>query len=318
LTLFLSESQVGNLLNMKEAVAAVEEAFGREAKGEAVNSSRTRSRAPTAVLNVMHSVLPYLGRGGLKCYMSSPKGTRFLFILFDMKDSTPLAVMGADVLGRYRTGAASGVATKFLYAKSSATVAIFGSGKQALTQVTALAAVTSISEVRVWSPDRAHREIFANGLRDSGFDAKAYDTSRGAAAGAEVASTITSSRLPFLDRKEVESFRHVNICGGNNPGHSEITPAAVGTFDSVVVDDLPQAKVEYGDLILAAAAGTFSWDKAVEIKQVVAGRRAKGRTLFKSGGAALEDVAVASMVYDKAKKAGSLRESEFEFGWSRP
>jgi len=300
---------------MKEVVAAVEEAFRREAMGEAVNSPRTRSRSPTAVLNVMHAVLPYLGRGGLKCYMSSAEGTRFVIVLYDMEDSTPLAVMGADVLGRYRTGAASGVATKFLYAKSSATVAIFGSGKQALTQLTALASVTSISEVRVWSPDRAHREEFAKSLRDSGFDAKAYETPAVAAAGAELASTITSSKLPFLDRNEVETFHHVNICGGNSPDHSEITPSAVGAFSSVVVDDLPQAKIEYGDLIQAAAARTFSWDRAIELKQVVAGQRESGKTLFKSGGAALEDVAVASMVYDKAKKSRSFRKSEFELGW---
>jgi ornithine cyclodeaminase/alanine dehydrogenase-like protein (mu-crystallin family) len=79
----------------------------------------------------------------------------------------------------------------------------------------------------------------------------------------------------------------------------------VGAFDTVVVDDLAQAKTEYGDLIQAANDGFFSWESAVELGAVVAGRRKpKGRTLFKSGGAALEDVAVASMIYDRAMQSG--------------
>ena len=313
MTLFLSEGQVESLLDMKEVLPAVEDAFRRQAGGEAVNSMRTRSRAPGAALNVMHAALSYLGRGGVKCYMSSPEGTKFVFVLFDMKDSTPLAVMGADVLGRFRTGAASGVATKFMYARPSATLAIFGSGQQALTQVMAVAAVTSLAEVKVWSPDRAHRETFARKLTDAGFNASPSETPDAAARGAEVASTITSSRAPFLDREAVDGLYHVNICGGNNPEHAEISAAAVGSFDTVVVDDLPQAKVEYGDLIQAAEAGTFSWETALELKSIVAGeKKAKGRTLFKSGGAAIEDVAVASIVYDKAISSGNFADSEFE------
>lgn len=109
---------------MTEVVASIEEAFRHQAHGEAVNSARTRSRTPGAVLSVMHASLPYLGRGGIKCYMSSRKGTRFVLILFDSTDSRPLAIMGADVLGRFRTGAASGVATKFLYGRRSAKLTV--------------------------------------------------------------------------------------------------------------------------------------------------------------------------------------------------
>jgi ornithine cyclodeaminase/alanine dehydrogenase-like protein (mu-crystallin family) len=317
LTLFLSESQVEQLLEMPEVVSSVEEAFRREANREAVNSSRTRSRAPWAELNVMHAVLPYLGRGGLKCYMSSQRGTRFLLILFDLQDSSPLAVIGADLLGRFRTGAASGVATKYLYGGTSATLAVFGSGKQATTQVKAIAAVTHLSAVRVWSPNKAHREAFARRLRETGFDASASDTPQEAAEGAEVGTTITSTNDPFLDLKAVAGFQHLNICGGNNPDRSEIAPEAIGSFLTVAVDDLPQAKVEYGDLIQAAAAGTFSWDKAFELKDVVAGKvRPRGKTLFKSGGIALEDVAVASMAYDKAMKDGTFKTSHLELGFA--
>lgn len=315
MTLFLSEGQVEGLLEMKEVVASVEEAFRREAQGEAVNSARTRSRAPGAVLNVMHANLSYLGRGGVKCYMSSPRGTRFVFVLFDMKDSAPLAVMGAEILGRYRTGATSGVATKYLYGRGSANLAVFGSGRQAITQVMAVAAVTSVAKVMVWSPNREHREEFVEKLRGMGLDAYSSETPDAALRGADVASAITSSKLPFLGRENLAGVSHVNVCGGNNPDQSEVTAEAVGTFGTVVVDDLPQARVEYGDLIQAVEAGLFSWDSAVELRRVVGGEVSpRGRTLFKSGGAALEDVAVASALYDKARGSAAFSSNEFDLG----
>jgi alanine dehydrogenase len=305
MTLILSEPDVESLLDMKEVVQSVEEAFRREALGEATNFMRTRTRGMGSVLNVMHASLPYLGRGGLKAYMSSDAGTKFVVVLFDSADSTPLAVMAADYLGRFRTGAASGVATKHLYRKPSATMALFGSGKQALTQVLAVSAVTSLEEVRVWSPNTGHREAFARRLVGLGFRASAFETPAQALDGSQVACAITSSREPFLDDRSLNGVEHLNLCGGNNPEHAEIAPEALGAFGTVAVDDLLQAKVEYGDLIQAAQAGRFSWDSAVELKEVVGGNISpSGKTLFKSGGVALEDVAVASMLLDKASKSG--------------
>jgi ornithine cyclodeaminase/alanine dehydrogenase-like protein (mu-crystallin family) len=305
LTLILSEKDVEALLDMKEVVSAVEEAFRREGAGEATNFMRTRSRGGASVLSVMHASLPYLGRGGLKSYMASRAGAKFVVVLYDTSDSTPLAVMGADILGRFRTGAASGVATKHLYRKPSGNLALFGSGNQALTQVLALAAVMSLEGVKVWSPSAKHREEFAAQLASSGFRAKSANSPEDALEDAQVLSAITSSSEPFLTEAMVRSVSHANICGGNVPGHAEMTADAIGSFDTVVIDDIPQAMVEYGDLIQAAEAGRFSWESLMDLASVVAGRRqARGRTLFKSGGAALEDVAVASMLYDKAMKSG--------------
>ena len=305
MTLILSEEDVRGLIDMKEVVSEVEEAFRRQGTGEAVNSPRTRTRSGGSVLNVMHSSLPYLGRGGLKAYMSSKSGTRFAVVLFDLASSQPLAVMGADLLGRYRTGAASGVATKHLYRGRSGALALFGSGRQAFTQVLAVGAVVSLEEVRVWSPDRSHREAFARRLQGEGFRAKALASPSEALDGSQLASAITSSKEAFLTEKMLGGVDHANLCGGNQQGRSEATPDAIGSFDTVVVDDARQARVEYGDLIMAAEAGTFRWESASELGAFVAGKaKPSGKTLFKSGGVALEDVAVASAIYDKAAKSG--------------
>ncbi len=209
--------------------------------------------------------------------------------------------MGADHIGRYRTGAASGVAIKYLFGKRSGKLAVMGSGKQAITQALAARSVMSVDEVRVWSPNSSHRNEFASALARAGFNATPCSTPESAVEGVDVVSSITSSKEAFITESMVQGVSHVNICGGNVPSHAEMTTGAVGSFGAVVVDDLPQAKVEYGDLIQAVKAGAFTWESAVELSSVVAGKvKPKGRTLFKSGGAAIEDVAVASMLYEKA------------------
>lgn len=305
MTLLLSEKDVENLINMSDVVSVVEEAFRRQGEGGVSNLMRTRSRGSASVLNVMHANLAYIARGGLKAYMSSRGGTKFALLLFDTNDANLLAVMGADILGRFRTGAASGVATRYLYGKPSGTLAVFGSGKQALTQILGLKEVMSLEEVHVWSPTPAHRRAFAQKLNTIGVRGHAFDSPAGALEGAEVATAITSSKEPFLTDQMLENVSHLNIAGGNVPQHAEIASDAVGAFDTVAVDDLAQAKVEYGDLIQAVNNGVFSWDSVVELGAIVAGkRRPNGRTLFKSGGAALEDVAVASMIFDKATNSG--------------
>ena len=305
MTLILSERDVQALLDMDEVVAAVEEAFSREGVGEAVNSMRTRSSGDGSLLNVMHANLSYLGRGGLKAYMSSRAGSKFTLILYDSNTSIPLAVMGADHIGRYRTGAASGVATRHLYGKRSGKLAVMGSGKQAITQVLAARSVMSVDEVRVWSPNSSHRNEFARTLAKAGFNATSCSAPESAVEGVDVVCSITSSKEAFITEAMVQGLSHVNICGGNVPSHAEMTTGAVGSFGMVVVDDLPQAKVEYGDLIQAVKAGAFTWETAVELSSVVAGKvKPKGRSLFKSGGAAIEDVAVASMLYEKAMSSG--------------
>lgn len=304
MTIVLSEGDVESLIDMKGAVSSVEEAFRRQGMGEVSNLMRTRSRGTNSVLNVMHAMLPYLGRGGLKAYLSSRSGSKFALLLFDTNDSRLLAVMGADTLGRFRTGAATGVATKYLYGRPSGTLALFGSGRQALTQVLAVSEVMSLEEVRVWSPTPEHRSAFARSLKTHGFNSNSFDSPGAAIKGAEVAAAITSSKQPFLTDKMLEHVMHLSIAGGNVPDHAEITAAGIRAFRTVAVDDIAQARIEYGDLIQAAKEGVFLWEDAVELGAYVAGRRKpEAKTLFKSGGAAFEDVAVASMIYDRAVKS---------------
>lgn len=307
MTLVLDESAVGNILSMSEVVKAVENCFKQAASSQAVNTPRNRTTVRGAVLNVMHASLPYLGRAGVKCYLSSKKGTRFVFILFSLADAEPLAVMGADILGRYRTGAASAVATKYLAGLRSMKFAIAGTGKQALTQVLAMKEVAKLESVTAWSPTRAHLSDFVFRLAAAGVESSAASSLENAFLSADVATTITTSRLPFVRQRDVANLIHLNLCGSNLPVNAEANPGTIASFRTVVTDDVEQAKNEAGDLVLAESAGMLSWKDVVQLGDIVSGRvKPIPKTLFKSNGVALEDVAVASVVYDKARRSSEF------------
>jgi len=313
MTLLLTESEVAKYVSMEEVVPAVEEAFRREARSEAVNSPRTRSASPGAVLSVMHASLPYLGRSGTKVYTSSRSGNNFVFLLFENRSGELLAIMGADTLGAYRTGAASAVATKFLCPLRRFRLAIAGSGHQALTQVLAMREVAEVEHVSVWSPTLSHRELFAKRLsRDYGLEATSHRSIGEAFQKSQVATAITSADRAFIGRSVVRGVSHINACGANSHDKAEVTPAALATCSTICVDNLKQSMLESGDLIIAARKGAISWERVVELKDVVSSRvKPRGRTYFKSNGVAIEDVAIGSLVYDKAVKNGGRQDFGF-------
>jgi alanine dehydrogenase len=314
MVLVLDEALMGDLLSMRDIVPAVEACFKQEGSGQGVNSPRTRTLVPGATLNVMHGSLPYLGRAAVKCYMSTKQGSRFVLVLFDLKDGELIAVMGADLLGRYRTGATSAVATKYLYGQKSFRFAVAGSGRQALTQVLALKEVASLEAVRVWSPDREHQMRFLKRLEEQGVDALGSESLGEAFLSSDVCTTITASKQPFVGPADVRELSHINVCGSNWADRAEVAPEAVAKFSSVVVDDARQARLESGDLIAAEREGLVSWENIVELKDVVSGKvRPSSKTLFKSNGIALEDVAVASLVYDKARRSSEYARHDVDF-----
>src|SRR5580698_782191 len=159
--LYISEEEVLACLPMSKAVELVEQAFHKLADGTAVNQPRRRVILPTG------SVLHYMAAGtpdyfGLKAYSANAKtGAHFEVLLYRSSDGLPLATFEANHLGQIRTGAASGVATKYLAREDASVAGIVGSGFQARTQLEAVANVRKLREVRVWSRKRERREEFA-------------------------------------------------------------------------------------------------------------------------------------------------------------
>jgi len=157
MAILLREQHVTELLDINTAIEAVEEALRDQAEGQATNRPRYRVAMPASQLHVMAAGDRRLGVYGLKAYTASRKGARFLVLLYESKTGDLLAVIEADRLGQMRTGAASGVATKYMAREDAATVGIYGTGWQAESQLMAVCAVRGIKSISAYSRSRERR-----------------------------------------------------------------------------------------------------------------------------------------------------------------
>ena len=308
--LFLRETDVKALLTMDITLAALEAAFHEWAAGRATNQPRRRV-AGEAVLATMSAALPSKGLMGFKTYTHSKAGARFWVFLFDAADGRPRAVMEADWLGRMRTGAVSGLATKHLARPQASVLTVIGSGTQSLTQVLAVAAVRTLREVRVASRNPSHRDALVEELKGAlpgtiGIHPAA--SLREAVDGAEIVTTITSAARPVFPGEWLQAGQHLNVCGSNIPDRREIDARVVARADVVVADDVEAARLEAGDLLLAEREGQLNWGRVHSLRDVVAGstgsRQPSDVSLFKSVGLAIEDVAAGAAVLELALKHG--------------
>jgi len=315
--LFLTEQDVTKLLTMEETIAAVEAVFKAQASGDATNEARRRLRAGGAVLQVMSAAVAgfndsfggeYKGLLGLKSYVVTRNKARFYVNLYDAESGELLALIEADKLGQMRTGAASGVATKYLARAGAKTVGVYGTGWQAQSQLLAVCAAREIESVKVYSRSPENRARFCQemGARPGGVNIAPVERPE-EAADADIIVTITTSREPVLQGAWLRPGTHVNAAGGNSVLRRELDDEAVRRSSFIAVDSIDQAKIEAGELVTAVEKGLLTWERVRELRYVVSGEM-RGRTgddqitLFKSLGVAIEDVATAAVLYRKAKE----------------
>jgi len=313
--LWLTEDDVGRFLTMDACIDAVEGALRHLATGTAVNRPRTRATVPGATLHALPAASAPLGRMAAKVYATTRGGARFVVLLFDAATSDLLAVIDADRLGQMRTGAATGLATRCLALPDATVLGIIGSGWQARSQVQAIARVRRLEEVRAFGRDRGRLIDFCGEIaKTTGVPVRPAATAEQAVRGAGIVVTATSAAAPILEGAWLAPGTHVNAVGSNRADRREIDAAAVARADLIVCDSVEQARLEAGDLLPAGAMpdGTAPLDRAVELGAVLSGTHpgrtdARAITLFKSLGLGLEDLAAASLVYDRAVEAGAGR-----------
>jgi len=309
MAIFLRESDVAGLATMEVALEAVEQAFKLQGQGKADNAPRRRCRLEHGLLHVMSASLPERGYAGLKSYTSVSGVARFVVLLYG-NDGQLLALVEADRLGQLRTGGSGGVATKYMARPEAARLGIFGAGLQAKTQVQAICAVRPIKTVLASSRDETKRQAFCREMTEAtGIGVYPASTPEEAARDMDIIVTATTSSEPVLDSGWVAKGTHINAIGGNFLSRQEVDVATVAKCACVVVDSCEQAMLESGDLAKAAEAEVFYWEDARELGLVVLGefpgREEDGEiTLFESQGVALEDVALAAAVYERALKSG--------------
>jgi alanine dehydrogenase len=320
-TLILTDEEVKGLLSMEEVLEAVERAFREKALG--------RVQMPSKVylfygrhggdLRAMPSYLEGLDVSAVKVVNSHPENRRrfglptvmAVVILIDPRSGFPLAVMGGSWLTAMRTGAAGGVAAKYLARRDSEVACFIGAGAQARTQLMALSLVLrDIKLVKVYDIDEEASRRFAAYASKAigGAKVEVCASPREAVEGADVVTTATPSRQPIVMSGWVGEGVHFNCIGADAPGKEELDPGIL-LRAKIVVDDMEQA-VHGGEVNVPIARGILRREHIYgELGEVVAGLK-RGRearselTVFASTGLAIQDAVAASLAYEKARLKG--------------
>ncbi|HEY2646516.1 MAG TPA: ornithine cyclodeaminase family protein [Candidatus Acidoferrales bacterium] len=311
MTLLLTEADVRSLLTMPIALEVVEESLREQGCGELILHPRHRIKMPdNALLHYMAAGDTVQGFMGMKIYTVARGVARFVVPLFRSTTGEMVALIEADALGQLRTGAASGVATKYLANENARRACIIGTGYQARTQLEAVAAVRRLERIRAFGRDPERREEFCREMSERiGVSVEPANSGEEAVKGAEIIITATSAMKVILEGGWLAAGMHINAMGANWPQKRELDAAAVGRAGKIVVDSIEQAKMEAGDLIQAFGEEQSRWNAVHELSEIVSGK-VTGRndagqiTLFKSNGIATWDLAAAVRVYEMATERG--------------
>jgi alanine dehydrogenase len=310
MALFLREADVESLLTMEKTLELVERVHREYSTGNAIDVPRERSRLPKAALHILQGAVPSAGIFGYKAYTSSREGIRFLVYGFDAERGNLDVVVEANHLGMMRTGAAGGVAAKWLTREDAKVAGIFGSGWQAQGQLEALARVRKLERVKAYSRNAEKLAGFCTKMSQRlGLEVVPAASAEETVRGSDIVVTITTSATPVFSGDWLEEGTHVNAAGSNSLLRQEIDETTVRKASPVVVDSRPSAIKEAGDLLPALEKGRLHVGALVELGEVIAGTRAgrtsaKQTTLFESQGMAMQDLIIAAELARIARERG--------------
>lgn len=314
-TLILSQKDIAGLVDVKSVIRVVEEAFREYGLGRAQMPPKIYLdlKEFSGDFRAMPAYVRKFKLCTLKWVNAHPQNVAFglpavmaVMIVSDPETGFPLAIMDGTLATSLRTGAGGAVAAKYLARKNSQVVALVGCGAQARSQLTALRAIFQIKEARVWGHRKALVQEFIRAMKNKDYVMTAAATIRGCVAGADIVVTTTPSRRPIVRSEWIDGGVHINAIGADAPGKEELDPKILERA-RVVVDDLAQA-AHSGEINVPVQKGIFGLkDIYATLGEIVAGKK-KGRTngreitVFDSTGLAIQDTAVASLIYKAALK----------------
>ncbi|MFP3946849.1 MAG: alanine dehydrogenase [Archaeoglobaceae archaeon] len=322
--LWINGQEVKSILLMKEVIENVERAFRYHGMGRVEMPSKIYLyfKKHNGDLRVMPTYIPDLEQAGVKIVNVHPdnKSKGFptvmgTYVLNDPSTGAPLAVMNATYLTDMRTGAAGGIAAKYLARKDSKVLGLIGSGRQAMTQLLATSEVMDIERVLVSSRNFEHCQNFKKIMEKKvDADIEVCKTLEDACK-ADIVATTTPVREPIIRDQWIEEGTHINAIGADAPFKQELDPDILKKA-KVVVDSWEQAS-HSGEINVPISKGEISRDNIhAELGEIVAGKK-HGResdeeiTVFDSTGLAIQDVATATLVYKKAIEDGVGTELRF-------
>lgn len=299
MAIILGALALEGVLGMREAIDALEAMSRHEAQGRTLIAPRQTVAIEGGWMRLMFAADYESGYMATKAFhMVRGVGVRYVVSLYRVRDGELLAVLDGRLITDMRTGAASGVAARFLKLPSSVSVGLLGSGHQSRMQLEALAATLHVTGASVYSPNAQHRRAFAQEMtRKLDIPVAAADSAEAAARGHAVVVVATNAigAEPVLHRRWLDACRFVCAVGSTRRESIEVDAATFGDAALVIVDSVLAAE-EAGDLQQAVASGALELDRQVTLAQLVAqGKQglAGGYAVFKSVGTALQDLALA-------------------------
>jgi len=304
-SLWITEAEVVRLMDMKGAIAALEQALAWEAQGKAENMVKTHALwGGHHTLHAIGAVFPEAGFVGTKTWAHA-NGAAPLLILFDSHNGSLKAIIEAFALGQLRTGGISGLATKYLAAEGACDMALIGTGKQAMTQLAAVAAVRPLKRVRAFSRNEARRaEFVARARKVLALDVEEAPSVARAVQGAAIVTLVTRAVAPVLHADMVAAGTHVNAVGAISPERIEFEPALLKRCTAVVADSVPQVRQLSRELMDYYGDDEAKWRAVLPLSSVIAagsGHPAGGDlTLFKAMGMGISDLALGIEILRRA------------------
>jgi len=302
---WIQEAEVCEQVDLADAIDVVRGAL--RSAGAAGNWTMEKTHASWGGGHTLHALGGGLGESavvGTKTWAHTAGGATPLLLLWDSESGALRAVIEAFALGQLRTAAVTGVGTDALAPPETGVVAVLGSGRQALPQLAAVAAVRPLSEIRVWSPARESREGFAEQARELDVGAVAVVDSVGEATdGADIVTTVTRAREPFLDAEHVRDGAHLNAIGAITPERRELAAGLVARCEPIVADSPAAARRLTTELAEIAELHALADVLAAPSQPA----RGAGPSLLKVMGIGLADVALGQAVLDRVLRAGAGR-----------
>ncbi len=310
--LWLNRTEVESLLDMKDSLKTVEEAFRQHGlkKVQMPPKLYLYFRKHNGDLRTMPAYLEEQDIAGVKIVNVHPDNPKnnlptvmAIVVLNSTRTGEPLALIEGGYLTDMRTGAAGGIAVKYLARRNSKIIGMVGTGNQAKTQLLAINEVMDIEEVKVFSRTEKHSLAFKEEM-EKRVDCDIF-TKKGIeqVCDCDILVTTTPSRKPIVMDKWISEGMHINAIGADAKGKQELDPMILKRA-RIVVDDIPQAS-HSGEINVPLSKKEISEDDIIELGEVVIGKK-KARvsdtdiTIFDSTGLAIQDVATAHLVYRKA------------------
>jgi alanine dehydrogenase len=320
-TLWISESEVVASIDLIDALDVMARAFAAEGAGEV--SAMEKTMASFAGGGTLHSLgASFPDLVGVKSWAHTPGGADPALLLIDARNGAIVAVIEAFALGQLRTSATAGLATDRLAASDASVLGVVGTGKQALAQVAAVAAVRQLDAVRVFSPTAEHRTAFAQRVGDElQLESESVGSVAEAVAGADIVTLVTRAKSPVLTEALVRPGVHINAVGAIDLARQEFEPGILSGAEIVVTDSREQAMKLSSELRQWYGEGNAGWAGLRSLGEIVHGGIGRSRpesvTLFKGMGSGVEDVALGVEVLERVLKEGGGRRIDRN-GRSRP